>query len=135
MQTRGLKMFAAAGSLIVTAGALAQGVEREIDPRDAIADFTQAIALRPHHSGTWMGRGTARAALRRYAKAERDYDEGIRLAPSRPTSYFNRALTRAARGNIKGAVEDVDACLRNAPPAWPHRARVQAYRAQLLRGR
>ena len=48
---------------------------------DAIADYDEAIRLKPNDAGAYLNRGIAKQKQGQYEAAIADYDEAIRLKP------------------------------------------------------
>src|SRR5882724_4506361 len=60
-------------------------IERHYD--QAIADYDQAIRLKPDYPGALVDRGQAHAGKRQYDRALADYDAAIRLKPDYPEAF------------------------------------------------
>ena len=82
---------------------------------EAIAEYDEAIRLRPDYAKAYFGRGNARARLGRHAEAIADYDEAIRLQPDLAEAYYNRGLAYASLGWYEEAIADYDEAIRQRP--------------------
>src|SRR6202008_504128 len=58
----------------------------------AIADYTEAIRLKPDYADAHYNRGNAYYYLQQYDKAVADYSEVIRLKPDYADAYYSRGL-------------------------------------------
>jgi tetratricopeptide (TPR) repeat protein len=76
------------------------------EPDQALAAFSEAIRLRPHHVPAWFARGFAQASLGQFDAAIADYSEAIRLDPRYAAAYHNRSAALAAVGNQSAAQQD-----------------------------
>ena len=72
----------------------------------AIADFTQAIKLRPAYAYTYYNRGTAYAEKGDYDRAIADFNQAIKLDPSLAAAYNNRGIAYAEKGDYDRAIAD-----------------------------
>lgn len=76
------------------------------EPDQAVAAFSEAIRLKPHHVQAWFARGFAQASLGHFDAAIIDYSEAIRLDPRYAAAYHNRSAALAAKGDHPGAQQD-----------------------------
>ena len=76
--------------------------------KEAIADFTTAIAIYPGYDTFYSDRATAHYLLGQYYEALLDYNRAIAITSKNPISYNGRALTYLALGDNKSAQEDFD---------------------------
>jgi tetratricopeptide (TPR) repeat protein len=79
------------------------------DYQQAIADYSEAIRLKPDYPTAFNNRGNAYKNLKQYDKAIADYSEAIRLKPDYPTdvlAYRNRADCYDVVGNVAEAKRD-----------------------------
>lgn len=96
---------------------LKRGDERE-NAKDAIADYSQAIKLKPDYADAYLRRAAIRHLIQKdYAGAISDYDQAIKLRP-RPKDmsvYSNSGNAHAALGDHKGAIAKYTASLKIDP--------------------
>ena len=72
----------------------------------AVADFSEAIALKPDYVyRAYLGRGAAKYKKKEFGQAITDFDQAIALHPD-AFGYFNRGLARKAGGDEEGALAD-----------------------------
>jgi tetratricopeptide (TPR) repeat protein len=81
----------------------------------AMADFDQAIALRPGDTANYSGRARAKLGLRDIRGAIADYSEAIRLAPGNASLYLGRGHVRFVQGDQAGAIGDFTEAIRLNP--------------------
>jgi len=74
--------------------------------REAIKDFTAAIALEPKFALPYKHRGYAKHDLQDYAGAIEDYSRAIRLDKKAGETYWDRGLAKEQAGDREGALED-----------------------------
>jgi tetratricopeptide (TPR) repeat protein len=85
------------------------------DYDDAIADFSEAIRLKPDYDQPYLNRGAAYSAKNDYAAAIADYTEAIRLNPTLASAYYNRGICRKELGELDEAIADYQTAARYAP--------------------
>ena len=85
------------------------------DYAGAIADYTQAIRLRPDLASAYYNRGIAKAALGRYIAAIADYTETIRLKPDHASAYYNRGIVKRKLEQYDAAIADYTETIRLKP--------------------
>lgn len=73
---------------------------------EALADYTQAIALAPHEPDPYLNRGAALEGLGRWDAAIADYDQVLALSPKDAAAYNNRGNAKAGLGQWEAAVAD-----------------------------
>ena len=81
----------------------------------AVADYTQAIHLKPDYAEAYNNRGLAKHNLRQYNTAIIDYDIAIQLKPDFALAYNNRGLTRINLGQYIVAIADCDKAIQLKP--------------------
>jgi tetratricopeptide (TPR) repeat protein len=84
----------------------------------AVADFNEAIRLRPNDASGYAGRARAQLALRNVAAAIDDYDAALRLAPTTPATaslYVGRGHARFVKGDLAAAIADFTEAIRLNP--------------------
>jgi tetratricopeptide (TPR) repeat protein len=69
-----------------------------------IADYSEAIRIRPGYVDAYNNRGVVRKEKGDYDGAIADYNEAIRLDPLHVSAYNNRGLARSSKGDRKGAL-------------------------------
>jgi tetratricopeptide (TPR) repeat protein len=74
----------------------------------AIADYNEALRLRPGDPLTLNDRGGALRLQGRVEQAIADFNEAIRLNPSFAGVYYNRGLAFLDKGDAKAALADFD---------------------------
>ena len=72
----------------------------------AIADFTQAMALNTNYPDAYLYRGEAKSRLKDYAGTIADDTKAIELKPGYAYAYFTRGNARAALKDYAGAIVD-----------------------------
>ena len=89
---------------------------------EAIADYDEAISLKPDWAGVFNNRGNSKDALGRHDQAIADYNEAIRLNPDYAEAYLNRGLAKAELQQYDEAIADLDHAI-HLKPDW-----AEAYR-------
>ena len=82
---------------------------------EAIADFDEAIRLKPDYTEAYNNRGYAKGMLKRYEEAIADLDTVIHLKPSDTFAYSNRGNAKSELGQHEEAIIDFDIVLRLDP--------------------
>ena len=85
------------------------------DYKGAIADYTQAIRLKPDYVEAYCNRGAAKDNLGQHLAAIADYDTAIRLKPDYVKAYYNRGDAKDDLGQHLAAIADYDAAIRLKP--------------------
>ena len=75
--------------------------------KDAVAEFDQALRMKPDFALAYNGRGFALYLLRDFKKAAADFDQAVRFNPKYTNAYRNRSNARRALGDTAGADADV----------------------------
>lgn len=95
--------------------------------RQAVREFTNAIALVPGHAGMYQHRGAAFAELGSLPQAINDYDRAIHLNPTFADTYLDRGNAYHALGKREMAARDYTEAIRLRPAyagAYGNRAAV-----------
>ncbi len=85
------------------------------DYKGAIADYTQAIRLKPDAAFAYVGRGLAKEQLGQHFAAITDYDTAIRLKPNYAYAYAVRGNAKVQLGQYFAAIADCDTAIRLKP--------------------
>jgi len=73
----------------------------------AVADFTEAIQLRPDYGAAYFNRGTAYLSREDYDRAIADIDKAIEIEPPDNFSYYqNQGLAYSRKGDYDRAIAD-----------------------------
>ena len=83
--------------------------------RQAIADFSEALALDPDNSTAYSNRGLAYVHELDYARAISDFDAALALDPDLFECLVNRGLAHDSRADYALALADFDNALRLEP--------------------
>jgi tetratricopeptide (TPR) repeat protein len=110
---------------------LYQGAEKfnRKDYRGAIADFNQAIRLKPNDAQPYYNRGLAHSRLGAHTGAISDYNQALRLNPKFTDAYTDRGWDYYELGNYKQAISDCNNAIELDPKyarAYYHRGIVYA---------
>ena len=81
----------------------------------AIADYDNAIRLKPDYVNAYYSRGLTKYYLGQYEAAIVDYDNVIRLKPDDADAYYDRALAKCNLGRYEAAIVDYDNVIRFEP--------------------
>ena len=87
----------------------------QADYKGAIADFDEAIRLKPDFVIAYAVRGIAHQHMEQYLDAIADYDEVVRLEPGYTMVYSNRGLAKDQLGQYLDAIADYDEAIRLSP--------------------
>lgn len=101
------------------------------DPKAALVDFEQAIALKSGVATLHFNRGVAYTDLGNAEAAIADYTEAIRLRPEFEAALHNRGYEYEKRGDTKRAIADYEAALRLKPDLQPSLKRLEGLRRSL----
>ena len=85
------------------------------DYKGAIADYTDAILLKPNYVYAYGYRGNAKYRLGQYSAAIADFDIVIRLKPDSAIAYNNRGIAKYDLGQHFAAISDYDIAIRLKP--------------------
>ena len=83
--------------------------------QQAIADFSEAIRLRPDNVAAFAGRARARFSVRNFASALSDYTQAIRLSPPTANLYIARGHVYLSQGNLDASIRDLTEAIRLEP--------------------
>src|SRR5208282_210583 len=88
--------------------AFERGLEaaRRHDDDHAIAEFSEAIRLKPDHSLAYYNRANAYSDKGDYDKAIADYNEAIRLNPNFVEAHYTRGVFYVHKGGYDKAIAD-----------------------------
>lgn len=76
------------------------------DEAGAIADFDQAIKLKPDYARAYNNRGIAKGKKGDLDGAIADFSKAIKLDPSSDKAYRNRGYAKKLKGDKKGSEAD-----------------------------
>ncbi|WP_158534973.1 tetratricopeptide repeat protein [Acaryochloris thomasi] len=85
--------------------------------QDAIASFTQAIALSPNYAAAYRSRGLVHSTLGQYQKAIEDYTQAIALNSNDALAHAARGLAYANLDKATQARRDYDRAVKLYPQA------------------
>ena len=85
------------------------------DPEDALADYAEAIRLKPDYAEAYNNRGAVKDELGRHDDALADYAEAIRLKPDHASPYYNLGIVKAKLGRYDDALADYAEAIRLKP--------------------
>jgi len=85
------------------------------DHDSAIADYTQAIKLRPDYADSYFNRGLSYFDKQDYDSAIADYRKVIELDPAYAKAYFGQARAFEAKGDLKQALAGYEEAAKLAP--------------------
>ncbi|MBV8100974.1 MAG: trypsin-like peptidase domain-containing protein, partial [Verrucomicrobia bacterium] len=83
--------------------------------RDAIADYTEAIRLKPDFAAAYINRGWCYLQLNLYDKVIADSTEAIKLQPDNSSAFLNRGCAYCGLQNYRSAVSDFTEAIRLSP--------------------
>ena len=75
---------------------------------EAMADFSQAIALDPNYPDAFDDRGNIYSKGGDFDHAIADYDQAIRLKPNFELAFSNRGYNYYRKGDFDRAIQDLD---------------------------
>jgi tetratricopeptide (TPR) repeat protein len=102
-------------------------------PREAEADFTQALELAPNVATTYMNRGYVRNDLREANGAIKDFEAAIRLRPDYGEAHLGLAYSYLQLRRGKLAIKEADIAAKTlGESSSTHLARAEGYRQQML---
>ncbi|MEW5725531.1 MAG: tetratricopeptide repeat protein [Thermodesulfobacteriota bacterium] len=81
----------------------------------ALADFTQALEVRPDYQKAFLNRGSVLEQLGRYDQAAADFTRALDLDPRDHQAFYNRGLVWFKMGEYERAVADYSEAVRLKP--------------------
>ncbi len=78
----------------------------------AIADYNEALRIKPDDFKTYYNRGRAKGQLGQYESAVSDFNVVIRIKPDSANAYFLRGFSKQSIKRYDSAIADYDAALR-----------------------
>lgn len=92
------------------------GFPRAFDAyQQALADFTEAISLKPDSASAHSNRGYTYSLLGDFERAIADLTRAIELRPDFPAAYSNRGNAYGVMGDYPRALADLDTAIRLRP--------------------
>ncbi len=73
----------------------------------ALADYSQAIQLKPNFINAYIMRGLVKDEIKDYMGAVADFNKAIELNPKNAEAYINRALSKSNLNDQSGACNDL----------------------------
>jgi len=73
----------------------------------AIADYDQAIKLKPNHAEAYFRRGAIYLLGAEYDQAIADYDRALQLSPEYPDALYGRGAAKTHKGDVPGGQADI----------------------------
>lgn len=89
---------------------------RRMDYAGAIADYTQALALKPDRAPLHAQRGWAHLVSDAPKLALLDFEDAVRLDPGSGDAYAGRGSALVLVGQFRAAIEDAEESLRHGAP-------------------
>lgn len=75
--------------------------------KEALEDFSAAIAIDPMFPDSYLERGNLLVKLGRHTEALADYESALQVGPPLPEAHYNRAEVRVVQGDHEGALADL----------------------------
>ncbi len=85
------------------------------DYQGAIADYNQAINIKPDYADAYYNRGIAKKNLGDKQGAIADYNQAINIKPDYADAYNNRGLAKSDLGDKQGAIADYNQAIKIKP--------------------
>jgi tetratricopeptide (TPR) repeat protein len=83
--------------------------------QDAIARFTDAVAIWPRHAQAYLQRGNAHKILNQPDAALSDFEMALKVDPNLAPAYTARGIIYVGRGDLAKAVLEFDQSIRVNP--------------------
>lgn len=96
---------------------LALALERDGQPREAVARLSALLEAEPGNLDALLARAATEARQGHYGAARMDYDEALRLDPSEAETYVDRARVLLHLGQKAAARRDLDRARELGVPA------------------
>ena len=98
---------------------------------EAIARFTEALAIRDGFTDARLGRARTYAEMKRHAAALEDYNRVIQEKPEAAEAYYYRAMTLWNLNRPAEAIKDLNIAIGKQPRTWQfHEKRALLYKQQ-----
>ena len=85
------------------------------DYQGAIADYNQAINIKPDYADAYYNRGIAKSDLGDKQGAIADYNQAIKIKPDYAYAYNNRGSAKDDLGDYQGAIADYNQAINIKP--------------------
>ncbi|UXE60568.1 MAG: tetratricopeptide repeat protein [Woronichinia naegeliana WA131] len=85
------------------------------DYQGAIADYNQAIQIKPDYAEAYLNRGSAKSNLGDKQGAIADYNQAIQIKPDYAEAYLNRGSAKSNLGDKQGAIADYNQAIQIKP--------------------
>jgi tetratricopeptide (TPR) repeat protein len=85
------------------------------DNQGAIADYSQAIQIKPDDADAYLNRGVAKCKLGDNQGAITDYNQAIQIKPDFAKTYNNRGNAKSNLGDKQGAIADYNQAIQLKP--------------------
>jgi len=85
------------------------------DYQGAIADYNQAITIKPDYADAYNRRGLAKSGLGDKQGAITDYNQAIKIKPDLAIAYLNRGVAKDDLGDKQGAIADYNQAIKIEP--------------------
>ena len=85
------------------------------DHKGAIADYNQALEIRPQYPRAYSNRGITKHNMGDHKGAIADYNQALEIRPQYANAYNNRGNAKDSMGDHEGAIADFDRALEISP--------------------
>ncbi len=85
------------------------------DKQGAIADYNQAIKIKPDLAEAYLGRGLVRFDLEDNQGAIADYNQAIKIKPDLAEAHLGRGYAKGTLGDNQGAIADFNQAIKIKP--------------------